>query len=74
MTVAEGGVGLRQRCLRELLRTDEPLRAGSCAASLQVPPRLGTTDWNDLSALAGLAWRIRRLGRRDMRELLRSAA
>jgi phytoene dehydrogenase-like protein len=32
---------------------------------------LGTTDWKDLSALAGLAWRIRRLGRRDMRELLR---
>lgn len=37
----------------------------------KVPPRLGTKDWKDLSALAGLAWRIRRLGRRDMRELLR---
>ncbi len=37
----------------------------------KVPPRLGTTDWKDLSALAGLAWKIRRLGRRDMRELLR---
>jgi phytoene dehydrogenase-like protein len=37
----------------------------------KVPPRLGTTDWKDLSALAGLAWGIRKLGRRDMRELLR---
>ena len=37
----------------------------------QVPPRLGTTDWKDLSALLRLGWRIRRLGDRDMRELLR---
>ena len=29
----------------------------------KVPPRLGTGDWKDLSALAGLAWRVRRLGR-----------
>ena len=37
----------------------------------RVPPRLGTADWKDYAALARLAWRIRRLGRDDMRELLR---
>ena len=36
-----------------------------------VPPRLGTSDWRDRAALLRLGWRIRRLGRRDMRELLR---
>jgi phytoene dehydrogenase-like protein len=35
------------------------------------PPRLGTDAWRDSYALLGLGWRIRRLGRRDMRELLR---
>jgi len=37
----------------------------------RVPPRLGTSDWKDYAALARLGWRIRRLGRGDMRELLR---
>jgi phytoene dehydrogenase-like protein len=37
----------------------------------KVPPRLGTTDWSDRWALLGLGWQIRKLGRRDMRELLR---
>ena len=37
----------------------------------RVPPRLGTGDWRDALSLLGLGWRIRRLGRRDMRELLR---
>jgi len=36
-----------------------------------MPPRLGTDAWRDRSALLGLAWRLRRLGRRDLRELLR---
>jgi phytoene dehydrogenase-like protein len=36
-----------------------------------VPPRLGTDSWNDRFALLGLGMRLRRLGRRDMRELLR---
>jgi phytoene dehydrogenase-like protein len=40
----------------------------------KVPPRLGTDDWADRWALAGLAWQIRKLGRRDMRELLRIGA
>jgi phytoene dehydrogenase-like protein len=36
-----------------------------------VPPRLGTQSWGDRRALLQLAWQIRRLGRHDMRELLR---
>jgi phytoene dehydrogenase-like protein len=37
----------------------------------QVPPRLGTTAWADRLALLRIGWQMRRLGRRDMRELLR---
>ena len=37
----------------------------------KIPPRLGTDDWSDRLALLGLGWQIRKLGRRDMRELLR---
>jgi phytoene dehydrogenase-like protein len=40
----------------------------------KVPPRLGTRDFKDYAALALLGWRIRRLGRHDMRELLRIGA
>jgi phytoene dehydrogenase-like protein len=35
------------------------------------PPRLGTDAWSDRLALLRLAWQLRRLGRRDLRELLR---
>lgn len=35
------------------------------------PPRLAAGSWRDAYDLLGLGWRIRRLGRRDMRELLR---
>jgi phytoene dehydrogenase-like protein len=35
------------------------------------PPRLGSDAWRDAYDLLGIGWRIRRLGRRDMRELLR---
>jgi phytoene dehydrogenase-like protein len=35
------------------------------------PPRLGTNTWRDRAALLGLGLALRRLGRRDMRELLR---
>ena len=37
----------------------------------RVPPRLGTDAWADRLALLGIGWQIRKLGRRDMRELLR---
>ena len=35
------------------------------------PPRLGTRNWADQSALLRMAWQVRSLGRDDMRELLR---
>ena len=35
------------------------------------PPRLGTDSWHDRLALLRMGMRLRRLGRRDMRELLR---
>jgi phytoene dehydrogenase-like protein len=38
---------------------------------LQSPPRLGTEAWSDRLSLLHTGWRIRRLGRRAMRELLR---
>jgi len=38
-----------------------------------VPPRLGTGAWADKRALLQLGWQIRRLGRQDMRQLLRIA-
>lgn len=37
----------------------------------RTPPRLGTDAWEDRLAMLRIGWRIRRLGRRDMRELLR---
>ena len=49
---------------------------GRLAAALHplldaAPPRLGTESWRDRAALLGVGWRLRRLGRRDLRELLR---
>jgi phytoene dehydrogenase-like protein len=35
------------------------------------PPRLGARSWQDRLSWLRIGWRIRRLGRRDMRELLR---
>jgi phytoene dehydrogenase-like protein len=37
----------------------------------KTPPRLGTTAWADRWALLRMGWQLRKLGRRDMRELLR---
>jgi len=36
-----------------------------------IPPRLGTDLWSERLALLRLAWKLRCLGRRDLRELLR---
>jgi phytoene dehydrogenase-like protein len=38
---------------------------------MQLPPRLGTGRWADRLSLLNTGWRIRRLGRRNLRELLR---
>jgi phytoene dehydrogenase-like protein len=35
------------------------------------PPRLGTDAWSDRLGLLRVGWQLRKLGRRDMRELLR---
>jgi len=53
-----------QRLLRRLAAALHPLLT-------ETPPRLSTQEWRDRAALLRLGWRIRRLGRRDMRELLR---
>jgi phytoene dehydrogenase-like protein len=37
----------------------------------RAPPRLGTSLWADRLSLLRIGWQVRRLGRRDMRELLR---
>jgi len=37
----------------------------------RTPPRLGTTDWADRWSMLKIGWQIRKLGRADMRELLR---
>jgi phytoene dehydrogenase-like protein len=37
----------------------------------KMAPRLGTNAWSDKLALLRLGWQIRKLGKRDMRELLR---
>jgi phytoene dehydrogenase-like protein len=37
----------------------------------RAPPRLETSLWSDRLALLRIGWQVRRLGRRDMRELLR---
>ncbi|HYC10638.1 MAG TPA: NAD(P)/FAD-dependent oxidoreductase [Steroidobacteraceae bacterium] len=37
----------------------------------ETPPRLGTDSWREAYALLGVGWRLRRLGRADLRELLR---
>ena len=57
---------------------DFKAQMGRFAAALNpmldsMPPRLGTDLWRDRLSMLGLGWRIRRLGRRDMRELLRIA-
>ncbi len=55
---------------------DYTARMGRFAAALapalgRAPPRLGTTAWADRLALLRMGLQIRRLGRQDMRELLR---
>jgi phytoene dehydrogenase-like protein len=48
-------------------------RFGAALAPIMgsVAPRLGTDRWSDRFALLGMGWQIRKLGRTDMRELLR---
>jgi phytoene dehydrogenase-like protein len=71
MTVGQGNLGPDEDAYRTYVAQMRRFALALVPLLSKIPPRLGTTDWKDLAALAGLAWRIRRLGRRDMRELLR---
>jgi phytoene dehydrogenase-like protein len=53
-----------QALVQRLARALQPLLA-------EPPPRLGSGSWREHALLARLGWQIRRLGRRDLRELLR---
>ena len=53
-----------QRLLTRFAATLHPVLAG-------IPPRLGSDAWRERLSLLNLGWRLRRLGRADMRELLR---
>jgi phytoene dehydrogenase-like protein len=57
-------------------QSDYAVRMRRFAAALapmlsRTPPRLGTTAWADRLALLRMGWQVRKLGRKDMRELLR---
>jgi len=62
---AAAWTALRQRLLR-FAKTLQPLLA-------RTPPRLRGGDRADLTTLASLGWRLRRLGRADMRQFMRMA-
>jgi phytoene dehydrogenase-like protein len=55
---------LYQERMRRLARSLGPLFS-------TVPPRLGTASWSDRLSLLKLGFAVRKLGKRDMRELLR---
>jgi phytoene dehydrogenase-like protein len=71
LTVAEGRVGEDSAAYAQYSAQMRRFAQAMIPLISKVPPRLGTNDWKDLAALARLGWQIRRLGRRDMRELLR---
>ncbi len=71
LTVAAGQVGADNGAFEAYSRQMRRFALALGPLLSKVPPRLGVTEWKELSALARLAWRIRRLGRSDMRELLR---
>lgn len=71
-TAAAGGWNAADRDAYSLYQARMRRFAAALAPILsRVPPRLGTTAWADRLALLRLGWQIRKLGRRDMRELLR---
>jgi phytoene dehydrogenase-like protein len=57
-------LGEWQEFLKRIARSLHPVLT-------ETPPRLGTDAWRDRAALLALGWRLRRLGKKDMRELLR---
>jgi phytoene dehydrogenase-like protein len=76
MTLGDAGAGGGLSAADALAYSDYQARMRRFAAALapvlsRVPPRLGTADWGDRLALLRIGWQVRKLGRRDMRELLR---
>jgi phytoene dehydrogenase-like protein len=70
------GAGLSQSDSAKFSVYQERMRrlAGSLIPLFsKMPPRLGTQDWSDRLSLLKLGWAVRKLGKRDMRELLRIA-
>jgi phytoene dehydrogenase-like protein len=57
-------LGAYQERMRRFAAAIAPIFSG-------IPPRLGTDAWSDRLSLLRMAWRIRMLGKHDMRELLR---
>jgi phytoene dehydrogenase-like protein len=60
----ERSLAAYQQRMRRLAKSLVPLFSAT-------PPRLGTEDWGDRLALLKLGWAVRKLGKHDMRELLR---
>ncbi|HEX4150895.1 MAG TPA: NAD(P)/FAD-dependent oxidoreductase [Steroidobacteraceae bacterium] len=71
LSVAGGSLGADNAAYDEYSGRMQRFALALAPLLSRIPPRLGVSEWKELSALAGLAWRIRRLGRGDMRELLR---
>ena len=76
LTLGDAGAREGLSAADALAYSDYQARMRRFAAALapllsRVPPRLGTADWGDRLALLRIGWQVRRLGRRDMRELLR---
>jgi len=78
LTIAvDGAHSLRSRCAEDAAAyADWQGFSARVAAALHpvlnaTPPRLGTAAWRDRATLLNVGWRLRRLGRSDLRELLR---
>jgi phytoene dehydrogenase-like protein len=66
-------VDSERQAYRQFLETQSRYASVLAQWHLQPPPRLQFGDWRQSLPVARMAWAIRRLGRRDMRELLRVA-
>src|ERR1700722_7841478 len=71
LRVGEGLAGPDSAAYTEYSAEMRRFAAALAPLLAKVPPRLGTGEFKDYAALARLGWQIRKLGRRDMRELLR---
>jgi phytoene dehydrogenase-like protein len=69
--IAGPGLGPDLQSYPEFTRRLRRLAAALNPALEMAPPNLGANPWRDRLRLLRLGWGVRRLGRRDMRELLR---